>query len=126
MKTKNLHLIISIFTITLVGVVYGLIPNGFLKNIFQFKFENTDLSTIFRAMMGLYIGMATFWLIGIVKPQFWVAATLSNILFMGGLAMGRILSIILDGTPSCVFLLGLTIEFLFSIWGIINLKKYKF
>lgn len=100
-------------------------PNGIPGNIFHFKFEDVDLASIFRALMGLYIAMAIFWLIGIIKSEFWIAATLSNILFMAGLAFGRIVSILFDGTPSYIFLAGLAGEILLAIWGISNLKKYK-
>jgi len=116
---------VSIFIIVPVGLVYGLMPNGFLENIFQFKFEKIELSGVFRALMGLYIAMAFFWLIGIIKTRFWIAATISNVLFMAGLAFGRIISILLDGIPCKIFLTGLIVEVLLAVWGIINLKKYN-
>ena len=125
MKTKNLHLLISILIIVPVALSYGLMPDGFLENIFHFKFESIDLSGIFRALMGLYIGMSIFWLTGIIKPKFWTAATISNVLFMAGLAFGRIISILFDGPSSTIFLVGLIVEILLAVWGIINLKKYK-
>jgi len=125
LKAKNLHLLVSILIIVPVGLAYGLMPNGFLENIFQFKFESIGLAGIFRALMGLYIGMSIFWLIGIIKPKCWTAATLSNVLFMTGLAFGRIVSILLDGIPSTIFLAGLIVEILLAVWGIINLKKYN-
>ena len=125
LKTKNLHLLISIFFIVPVALTYGLMPDGFLENIFHFKFETIELSGIFRALMGLYIAMAIFWFVGIIKSKFWMAATMSNVLFMAGLAIGRIISILLDGLPSNIFLAGLIAEILLAVWGIINLKKYK-
>jgi hypothetical protein len=78
--------------------------------------------------MGLYIAMAAFWFIGIIKSHFWIASTIANILFMGGLAIGRIISIVFDGSPSVIFLIGLILEMLLAIWGIINLnldKRYR-
>jgi hypothetical protein len=75
--------------------------------------------------MGLYIAMSVFWVIGIIKLRFWFAATLSNILFMAGLAFGRMVSIVLDGIPSTIFLIGLIVEIMLAAWGVINLKKYK-
>jgi hypothetical protein len=100
-------------------------PDGFLENIFHFKFDKPELSGIFRTIMGLYIAMAIFWFVGIIRSKFWVAATMSNILFMAGLAIGRIISILLDGLPSNIFLAGLIGEILLALWGIINLKKYR-
>jgi len=126
LKKKNLHLIISIVIILPVALIYGLHPNGIFNDIFRFKIDTINLSGIFRAVMGLYIAMATFWFIAIMRPGLWIAATTVNILFMGGLAIGRITSIALDGVPSPVFVIGLILEILLAIWGIINLKQYKF
>ncbi len=123
MKLKNLHLVISIVIIVPVALTYGLMPSGFLENIFNFKYENTELAGIFRALMGLYIAMAIFWMLGIYKPKFWEAATLSNVLFMCGLAVGRFVSIFLDGMPSPVFLAGLIVEILLAAWGVFNLFR---
>lgn len=125
MKKKNLHLLISICIIVPIAIVYGLMPNGILKEIYKPEFWAPGLANIFRAIMGLYIAMSIFWIIGISKPQFWVAATLSNVLFMLGLALGRIVSLVLDGAPSYIFLVGLIIEAILAGWGIINLKKHK-
>ena len=44
---------------------------------------------------------------------------------MGGLAFGRITSILLDGIPSIPFSIGTVLEILFMIWGIVNLKTTK-
>jgi hypothetical protein len=125
LKFKNLHLVISIVIIVPVALTYGLLPCGFLENIFHIKFENIELSGIFRALMGLYIAMTIFWTVGIFKHGFWIAATLSNVLFMSGLAFGRLVSILFDGIPSPVFLVGLIGEMLLAAWGIFNLRKYK-
>lgn len=125
LKSKHLHLVLSVIIIVPVALTYGLLPGGFFENIFHFKFETIELSGIFRAVMGLYIAMAIFWSIGIFKPKFWMAATLSNVLFMAGLALGRSVSILLDGIPSPVFLVGLLGEILLAAWGIFNLRKYK-
>ena len=125
LKSKNLHLLISICIIVPVALVYGLAPKRILNEIFKIQFWTPDLSGIFRAIMGLYIAMSIFWIIGIIRPRFWIAATLSNVLFMVGLALGRIVSLILDGIPSYIFLIGIIIEVILAIWGIINLRKYK-
>ena len=65
--------------------------------IFGFEVENLELKNIFRAIMGLYLAIGTYWIIGIVKPKHWQIATITNVLFMSGLAFGRILSTFLDG-----------------------------
>jgi hypothetical protein len=98
-----------------------------LPFLFDFKVESVDLNHVFRAMMGLYLGFATYWIIGIYKLEHWRHATLSNIVFMGGLGLGRMVSIIVDGMPSVAFLIGTVVEILFMLWGVLNLKiNYPF
>ena len=104
---KNLHLTISVILIIPVAVVYGLYPGFILQGLFDFKIESSDLANIFRAIMGLYLGMVTVWIAGIFNPKFWTAATITNLTFMGGLAIGRLISLALDGLPSFSLLLGL-------------------
>jgi thiol:disulfide interchange protein len=92
--------------------------------LFDFKVDNINLANIFRAMMGLYLTMSAVWIMGIVKPRLWTTATITNITFMGGLALGRLVSLASDGVPGKYFLTGLVLELVLAIWGIINLKKY--
>ena len=42
---------------------------------------------------------------------------------MGGLAIGRVCSIVLDGFPATLFVFGAVIEGLLAFWGLVNLKK---
>lgn len=121
-QIRNLHLGIASLTIILVGLSYGLCPSLFLPLLFDVKVENVDLSHVFRAMMGLYLGFASYWIIGVFKEEHWRGATLSSIVFMGGLAIGRMVSILIDGIPSVVFLIGTVMEILFMLWGIKNLR----
>ena len=121
---KNLHLITSIIFIIPIALVYGLYPKITLSQLFDIKVETINLKNIFRAIMGLYLGITAIWIIGVLKPKFWITATLTNIVFMGGLAVGRLLSLALDGLPSIYFLVGLLMELSFAFWGLRNLKKY--
>ncbi len=125
LKKQHFHLILSIAIVIPVAITYGIMPNGIMQDILDFKVEAINLANIFRAIMGLYLAMATFWIIGILYPTYWKAATLVNILFMGGLAFGRIISLILDGQPSIIFSVGVVGELILAGWGIYNLKKFK-
>jgi len=73
--------------------------------------------------MGLYLAMTAFWVTGIYKPAYRRSATIANVLFMSGLAAGRIFSLIVDGVPSTLFLIGLALELILACWGMWNLKK---
>jgi len=122
---KNLHLIISAITLTILSLAYGLSPNRILPKFFDFKVETIDLPHSFRATMGLYLGMAVLCAIGVSKSREWRTATISNVFFMIGLALGRTISLVIDGIPSIYFLVGLVLELLLALWGIINLNKYQ-
>ena len=108
-----------------VSLTYGLVPATTLPLLFDFKVESTDLKQVFRATMGLYIGMSALWLTGIAKPLFWRTATISNIFFMIGLAVGRLISLFMDGFNSKIFLVGLALEATLALWGLRNLNKYQ-
>jgi hypothetical protein len=120
---KNLHLLLSTMIVTAAALTYGLAPDKTLSALFDFRVTTTDLHNIFRAIMGLYLAMASFWVIGILKPRYWGAATLSNIAFMGGLSFGRLISILADGMPSIYFTLGMLAEAGFAVWGWLNWKR---
>lgn len=122
---QNLHLIISTVIVIPVACVYGLFPKTILPQLLDFAVETTDLANVFRAIMGLYLAFASLWILGTVKPNYWKAATLSQILFMIGLAFGRILSLFLDGIPSPVFYYGILGELILGIYGWYQLRKYK-
>jgi hypothetical protein len=121
---KNLHLTLSIVLIIPIALAYGLYPILILPKLFDFRIETVDLASIFKAIMGLYLGMSALWITGIVKPQFWVTATMTNIAFMGGLAFGRLISIGTDGIPGIYFLIGFGAEFSLALWALRNLRKY--
>jgi hypothetical protein len=123
LKTKNIHLGMASVTVFFVGLAYGICPNKIMPFFFDFKVESVDLNNVFRAIMGLYLGLVSYWIVGIYKPEHWKNSTLTCTIFMGSLAFGRIISIIIDGIPSLAFTLGTLAEIIFMLWGIINLRK---
>jgi hypothetical protein len=125
-KVKNLHLGFTALIIIGVGLTYGINPSKILPLFFDFKVESVDLSNVFRALMGLYLCLAAYWILGILKPAHWRNATLLSTLFMGGLALGRIISVFLDGIPSFGFSFGTVLEIALMLWGIMNLNATRF
>ena len=106
-------------------MTYGIVPNKLLPIFFDIRIETVDLMHVFRAMMGLYLGIIGLFILGILKTQYWATATCVNVAFMGGLAVGRLLSIAVDGWPSPVFSMGLLVEMGFAMWGLFNIKRYN-
>ena len=122
---KNLHLVISILIVIPIALVYGIFPGKFFPIFFDFEIASTDAYNIFRAMMGLYFSMVIIWIAGIFRPRFWETATLTNILFMSGLAAGRLLSIAADGVPSLSLVIGLGLEIGLAAGGYYSRQKYS-
>jgi hypothetical protein len=118
---KNLHLLLSTIIVTVVAFVYGFQP----QLLFNVTIKTTDEANIFTAIMGLYLGFSLLWIVGILKPAFWKAATLSNMIFMLGLAFGRFVSVFFDGIPSIVFVLGTIGELTLGFYAWYQLKQER-
>ncbi|MEI9810123.1 MAG: DUF4345 domain-containing protein [Bacteroidota bacterium] len=78
---KNLHLVLSSILIIVIAVVYGYSPSVLLPQILNIRVEGTDIKHVFRAIMGLYLGMSALWIAGILKPLYWQAATITKYCF---------------------------------------------
>ena len=119
-QTSNLHLSISSLIVVPASFIYGFFPEVF----FNVKMNSINENTIFKALMGMYLDFATLWLIGILKPNYWKVATIANILFIAGLGFGRTISMIVDGMPSEIFVIGTFGELVLAIFAFSNLRKF--
>lgn len=120
---RNLHLALSAIIVICMAFVYGAHPSVILPYIFGFEVQDLELKNIFRAVMGMYLAFGSYWVYGILKSEHWRAATVINILFMGGLAAGRLVSTIIDGW-SLQYGAGMIAEVIMMAWGMYNLKRY--
>lgn len=121
---KYLHLRVSAGLILLIALTYGFSPQNIVPGWAEFTADRVDLPSIFKALMGMYLSMALVWVISTLRPQFWYGATLLNIFFTLGLAVGRLISLALDGIPSATMLVGLGVEVALGVWGILSLRRY--
>ena len=119
---KNLQLGISAGVVIAAGLVYGFNPKGVLGLLLEIQVTDLELRNIFKAVMGLYLAFGIFWIIGLLNTSYWKIATLSNVFFMGGLAFGRGVSLILDGM-SIHFAVAMVLELVMMIWGLYNLTR---
>lgn len=122
---QNVHLLLSSVIVITAALVYGLSPSTVLPKLFDFQVQTPDLSNVFRAIMGLYLAFACFWVVGILRPSVWKAATLSQILFMGGLGVGRSISLYQDGLGSLLFSVGTLGEIVLCLFGVFQYLKYR-
>ena len=75
------------------------------------------MANIFRAVTGLYMAFAVFWFFSAFNIELYFSAILSLILFMSGIAFGRIASIILDGLPDIIIVGYLIMELVLLSMG---------
>jgi Domain of unknown function (DUF4345) len=116
---QHLHLYISIPVVIGVALVYGFQP----QLLFNIQPNSVDEHNVYKAVMGIYLTFAFFWWYGLVRHQYWKAASISNVLFMLGLALGRLVSFAIDGIPSNVLFVGFFGELVLAVYGMYQLKK---
>ena len=90
---------------------YGSNPKELLPVLYGIEVADNNLSNIFRAVMGLYIGCVLLWISGAFNKSLTVPALWCMFVFMLGIGLGRALSLILDGTPDMVFVFFMFFEF---------------
>ncbi|MEL7452916.1 MAG: DUF4345 domain-containing protein [Pseudomonadota bacterium] len=105
-----------------VALSYGAMPEASLPPLYGINEPDLPTRHIFRAVMGLYFGMIAFWLVGALRPALRVPALWTIFVFVTGIALGRILSLGLDGWPGLllVFYLFAEIGLAVTSWILIN------
>jgi Domain of unknown function (DUF4345) len=121
---KNGHLILSTTILIPVALGYGIAPKTMLPMLLNIRLETVDMLNICRAIMVLYLAISILFLMGIFNKKYWFTATITNIFLMGGLALGRILSLVLDGIPSPIFLWGTLGEMVLAVFAFYQLSKW--
>ncbi|NHZ73527.1 MAG: DUF4345 domain-containing protein, partial [Nitrospirae bacterium] len=91
---SRFYLLFSAAGLFPIALSYGVAPAGVLPAVLDVAIEGTDLTHIFRAVMGLYLAMIVLWILGAFRPELTRAAVISEVVFMFGLAFGRVLSIL--------------------------------
>ena len=123
MNKKSFFLIFVASGVFLISLSYGIVPNITLSYLYGIEVDSVNLSNIFRAVMGLYIGFAIFWITGAFNDSLKIPALWSLIIFMVGLASGRFLSLIIDGVPHPLFIVWMLLEIIFGVLGYKYIKN---
>ena len=123
MKRESFFLIFVASGVFPVALTYGVNPQVTLAYLYDIEVNNVNLSNIFRAIMGLYFALNIFWVIGAFKKTLLLPAMWSLTIFMTGIGLGRLMSLIIDGVPYSAFLLYMLLEFIFAIFGFFFIKK---
>ena len=121
-KKESFFLVFVAIGVFSVSLGYGFLPSLTMPFLYEIEVTNTNLLNILRAISGLYIALVTFWIIGAYNSNLQLPALWSLTIFMTGLALGRVVSILIDGLPSPIFIFYLFIEIIFGLIGYALLK----
>ena len=111
MLLKKGLLVLSFATICIIALLYGISPQWFFETMLvDASAPSIDQSHILRAVMTLYIGFGLFWLYCAFSDKYRDAGIVVLAVFCGGLVVGRILSVMIDGMPSPILLLYIGME----------------
>jgi hypothetical protein len=125
MKMIRFYLIFSAAGLLPISLSYGVAPNLILPNLLDINPLDGNLVHVFRAIMGLYLATIVLWLLGAIRGgPLMRTALISEIVFMSGLAVGRLLGILLDGWPSPMLIAYAVAELVFAAWGVVCLRRF--
>lgn len=123
MTRESLFLLVAAVGLTPIALAYGAVPVTSIPMLYDVDVVNVNAAHIFRAVMGLYLAMVVFWLLGAGRETLRLPALYSVVVFMLGLAAGRTMSLVVDGMPSSVLLpVYLLLEIGFGLVGIFLIK----
>lgn len=119
----KIHLLISVIIVVPASLIYGFDLGDFLI----LEPNSIDEHNFYKAIAGLYMGFSSLWFIAIFKNGYLKTALISNCIFMIGLCAGRLMSMVLDGTPSNAYIFGTIGEGVLGFYGlwILNSKYIK-
>jgi hypothetical protein len=122
---RKIFLLVCAVGLVPIALGYGAVPGVTMERLFGITVDEVNLTHIFRAVMGLYLAMAMFWLLGAFRPDLARPALMSCAIFMFGLAAGRALSLVVDGMPHPLLVFYLGLEILFGVVAIRLLSAEK-
>ena len=125
MKRESLFLIVAALGLTPIALAYGAMPDTTLPLLYGVDVDNISMRHILRAVMGLYLAMVVFWLMGAKREELTIPALWSVAVFMLGLAAGRAISLIVDGVPAPLLAIYLVLEIGFGFVSLYLIKNIK-
>ena len=125
MTKESWFLIVAALGLTPIALTYGASPSASVPVLYGFEVSDVSTMHIFRAVMGLYLAMVVFWLMGARNELLRLPALYSVVVFMLGLAVGRMLSIAIDGLPAPLLSVYLALEIGFGLVGLILVRGYN-
>ena len=127
-NTKKPFLLLCALGLAGVGLLYGWNPSWFVNKFLNlgmaFSLGNgpIDLRHIFRAIGGLYVGIAYFWMRSAISGEGLDKAMISVCSICVFVAAARVASIVLDGMPSTFLVVSVVLEALLFLAALVVSK----
>ena len=110
MRVKKYFLIFAFVVVSIIALLYGISPQWFARTFLDINELNISSAHILRALMCLYLSLGVFWLYSAFNNRLRNAAVLTTLVFAGGLVIGRLISLVLDGVPKPLLILYIVLE----------------
>ncbi|WGH75127.1 DUF4345 domain-containing protein [Tenacibaculum tangerinum] len=121
-------LVFSAIILIIIAISFGGNPIYFIPNLYHTEAVN-DINSIaiYRSVMGLILGCCTFWLYAAFTRRFVLGALYSLMFAMFGLSISRIISLLVDGSPTTILMVYLFMEAAtgFTVYAIIRAYEKK-
>ena len=117
MTKESIFLLLAAAGLTPIALSYGLVPQASLPFLFNIEVSNINSTHIFRAIMGLYLALVVFWIVGARRNSLTLPALWGLTVFMLGLAAGRAVSFVIDGMPHHLLTMYFLLELGFGFVG---------
>jgi uncharacterized membrane protein (DUF485 family) len=105
-----------------VALTYGVDPAAMLPKFMNVTAEGRSNPHL-QGLSCLYLGMVTFCIIAAFTPEWQRVAVIWAVFFALSLAIGRIISIFVDGMPSGMLLFFLAVELVVGTLGLLLLNR---
>lgn len=110
MALKKYFLLTCSISIAIIGLIYGAAPQWFAQTFLDMPEIDGNFAHVLRAVMGIYLAFGGFWLYAAFNSEHQNTALLTGIILVAGLIIGRVISMLVDGRPSAIFVFYLAIE----------------
>jgi len=101
-----------------IALSYGIAPATVLPKALDISVSGAGQTQIFRALMCLYLAASAFWAIAAFKPVWQRVAVIWAVFFCFSLAIGRVISLVVDGPASLLLDVYLALEIIGGLLGL--------
>jgi hypothetical protein len=101
-----------------IALSYGIVPATVLPKALDISVSGADQTQIFRALMCLYLAASALWAIAAFKPDWRRIAMIWAVFFFFSLAIGRVISLVVDGPASLLLDVYLGLEIFGGLLGL--------